>query len=144
VGYRVTSQSFQEGFLLDGEVFSVIQVPGFDNTHPRGLNNQDVIVGSFYGASEDQQHGFVHSHGHFTTLDYPGASSTIIYGINDAGVLVGVFKQGPEDFFGTSFSAVPVPEPSTWGLMAIGIAALAWRASKAASARQGQSRFSVS
>jgi hypothetical protein len=80
------------GFLLKNGVLTSFSVGGSTNTMALGLNNSDVVVGSWAGKGTIV-HGFVWSNGKATTLDDPnGPGATTIQGINSSGDLVGFYS----------------------------------------------------
>ena len=98
--------------------FTTIDVPGARGTEAHGINATGQIVGQFFGFT-GSTHGFLDTDGVFTTIDVPGAFSTEALGINDAGQIVGKFGDPTGRIHG--FLAIPVPEPSTLPLLAIGL-----------------------
>ena len=102
-----------------------------DNTSTMafGLNNENQVVGSYMDGG--LTHGFVYNWvtEQLTTVDDPNATlagdttfnvqGTFVNGINDKGQLVGFYGDAVNGFL-----ANPVPEPSTWAMMALGFAGL--------------------
>jgi probable HAF family extracellular repeat protein len=66
-----------------------IDPPSSLNTHPTGINNDNVAVGYFTDSSGT--HGFMDASGSYTTLNVPGAVSTYAYGVNNLGQVVGYY-----------------------------------------------------
>ena len=88
------SVSGAHGFLYEAGVFTMLDVPGANNTTPSGINDDGQIVGYYsvgFG-SEFRQHGFLYAAGGFTVLDVPGATHTQAFGINSNGQIVGVYN----------------------------------------------------
>jgi uncharacterized membrane protein len=88
------------GFLLKNGVITILQVPGAGRTVPHGLNNHDVIVGSYRVGSQLQPTlGFVYKEGVFTSVVVPGATFVSMMDINDSGAAVGqaTFQSGGVD-----------------------------------------------
>jgi len=80
--------------------YAKLAYPGALLTMPNAINNNNVIVGSYFDASSNE-HGFIYQHGAFTPVNFPGATVTEIRGINDAGDIVGVYQtSGPLNFHG--------------------------------------------
>src|ERR1041384_6562790 len=108
------------GFLKDGNVFSLINVPGagpLNGTIASGINDSAQIVGLYVTEVPDiHGHGFLQSAGTITTIDFPGSSYTDASGINNSGQIVGRFfpAQGNQigrGFLkdGSSFTSLDVP-----------------------------------
>lgn len=61
-------------------------------TYPRGINDNGVVVGTYFDAS-NQARGFVYHSGQWATLDYPNSASsytnTEIWGISNSDIIVG-------------------------------------------------------
>jgi probable HAF family extracellular repeat protein len=74
----------------DGSFTELDDPLGPDQTHPFGINDSGVIVGSYTDAS-GAGHGFVYDRGKFTTLDFPGSASTSATAINNSGTIVGYY-----------------------------------------------------
>lgn len=80
--------------------YATIAFPRALSTSANGINNNNVIVGSYLD-SASSQHGFIYRSGKYTKVDFPGASATAVLGINDNGDLVGVYQvPGPLNFHG--------------------------------------------
>jgi hypothetical protein len=86
------------GFLDNGGVFTLLDVPGATSTSAIGINNYGTIVGSYTAASKT--HGFVYNSGIFTSFDFPGATSTSASGINDTGGIVGSYTDAAGNIHG--------------------------------------------
>ena len=79
-------------FVLSGEEFTTVDVPGASGTGARGINSQREIVGEF--TSNGVTHGFLLSQDVYSTIDVPGATSTNALGINESGDIVGAYTAG--------------------------------------------------
>jgi len=80
--------------------YATIAFPLALSTSANGINNNNVIVGSYLDAASFQ-HGFIYKTGKYNKVDFPGASATAVLGINDNGDLVGVYQvPGPLNFHG--------------------------------------------
>ena len=80
--------------------YATVVFPGAISTSANGINNNNVIVGSFVD-SASFQHGYLYRAGKYTKVDFPGATATEVLGINDSGDLVGVYQlPGPLNFHG--------------------------------------------
>src|SRR5438045_661055 len=71
--------------------YTQFDVPGATSTEGNGINNSNVIAGSFTDSS-GANHGYILQNGHFTTVDFPNAAVTSVLGINDHGDVVGVYQ----------------------------------------------------
>jgi hypothetical protein len=105
--------------------YAKVQYPGAILTLVNGINNANVVVGSYFD-SADVVHGFVYRQGKFSAVNFPGASATEVLGINDFGDIVGVYQlPGPLNFHGFLrhngvLSSIDDPK-ATFGTMAFGI-----------------------
>jgi len=116
-----------DGFVQNGDNFTVLSFGNNTTTMAFGLNNENQVVGSYVDGTGT--HGFVYNWvtQQLTTINDPnangnnsfGVEGTIVNGINDKGQLVGFYADNVNGFL-----ANPVPEPSTWALMALGFAGL--------------------
>lgn len=121
VGFFTDAMDNTRGYQrnLDGS-FTFIDAPGATATFLEGgINNAGDIVGDF--DSPTGTHAFLLSGGMFTILDAPGASSTFAIGINDLDEIVGAFDPSAPGMHRMGFLATPVPEPSTFLLLAAAI-----------------------
>jgi hypothetical protein len=104
-----------------------------------GINDNGIAVG-YYGDSTTSQHGFLYNTktGQYTFLDDSaeafnnGVEVTQITGINNAGDLTGFYSDANGVFHG--FLAIPTPEPASWSLAGLGLAA-AWLVKRSRAAR---------
>ena len=71
--------------------FAAINFPGSKSTTANGINNANVIVGS-YVSTAGHNFGFRLQNGHFTTINVPGSTQTLAFGINDLGDVVGAYS----------------------------------------------------
>jgi hypothetical protein len=92
-------------FLLRKGTFSAFTFPKSTNTTAFGMNNKDMIVGSYVDA-QGASHGFVLTHplnnAKWASIDEPdGIGTTVVNGVNDLGQLVGFYvdKAGNTDGF---------------------------------------------
>ena len=80
--------------------YAPVGFPHAISTNANGINNNNVIVGSYLD-SASFQHGYVYKAGKYTRVDFPHASATAVLGINDNGDLVGVYQvPGPLNYHG--------------------------------------------
>lgn len=70
--------------------YVVLQVPGYEQTIPYGVNERGDVVGGAIDASF-AFHGFLYRDGEYSIIDVPGATTTIPTAINERGVVVGYF-----------------------------------------------------
>jgi len=91
VGLFTDTNMNEHGFINEGEAFTIIDVPGADETQIYWINNKGDIGGEYYVNSTGIWHGFVLSHGRYTTVDYPGETFTWIQVISDSCQLAGCY-----------------------------------------------------
>jgi hypothetical protein len=125
VGYAFMSGPTQVGFLYDGAIYTPISFPGASQTTPYDINDSGLVVGEYWDAIGS--HGFLYKAGVYQQFDVPGTifnpsvQTMSLTGVNDAGHIVGFYTTdlySPGGLHG--FEAAPVPEPTTWLLVASG------------------------
>lgn len=80
--------------------YAPISFPGAPVTNVNGINNSNVIVGSYYD-SQYFVHGFIYRAGKYTAVNFPGATMTEVLGINDNSDIVGTYQtSGTLNFHG--------------------------------------------
>jgi uncharacterized membrane protein len=105
--------------------YATLMVPGAISTSANGINNNNVIVGSYLD-SASTEHGYVYRAGNYRAVDFPGATATEALGINDNGDIVGVYQlPGPLNFHGFvrrngDFAKIDVPA-ATFSTVVAGI-----------------------
>ena len=105
--------------------YAPISFPGSTVTNVNGINNSNVIVGSYFD-SQSFVHGFVYRAGKYSAVNYPGSTMTEVLGINDYNDIVGVYQlPGTLNFHGflrhgSAFASIDDPS-ATIGTMALGI-----------------------
>ena len=104
VGGYVDSGQNRHGFLLSGDVYSTVDVPGAaDNVSALG----SIAAGHIVGVSGDANSvygGYLrNAAGAFSPIGFPGADETDPIGINALGVITGFYVSGP--ISSASFSA---------------------------------------
>jgi uncharacterized membrane protein len=105
--------------------YAYIVFPGARVTTASGINNQNVIVGSYYD-SQYVVHGFIYRAGKYTAVNFPGATETEVLGINDNNDIVGMYQvSGALNFHGFvrhkgSFKKIDDPS-AKFGTMTFGI-----------------------
>ena len=105
--------------------YANVKFPGARITNANGINNSNVIVGSYFD-SQDFVHGFVYRNGKFSAINVPGATETQVLGINDKGEMVGMYQYpGALNFHGflrQNGSFISIDDPTAqFGTMAFGI-----------------------
>jgi probable HAF family extracellular repeat protein len=117
VGYFYgPNNSYSQGFVDAGGVFTPVNVPGANFTYPLGISNNGQIVGvTFQG---DVESAFLYSAGVFSTVNLPGDPVTNFYGINDSGQIVGISASGFEDTGGvvTTVNAPGAARSTPYGI----------------------------
>jgi len=119
------SQGFAQASTAVTYEYAKIAYPGAIFTLVTGINNRNVVVGSFFDSS-DNEHGFVYHDRKFTAVNVPGATATEVLGINDLDDIVGTYQlPGPLAFHGflrrkNVFYTIDDPQ-SSFGTMAFGI-----------------------
>jgi len=105
--------------------YASISFPGASVTNVNGINNANVIVGSYFD-SRDFVHGFVYRAGKYTAVNFPGSTMTEVLGVNDYGDIVGMYQlPGTLNFHGflrhgNEFASIDDPAAKI-GTMAFGI-----------------------
>jgi uncharacterized membrane protein len=108
--------------------YTQLDYPGAASTVANGINNGNVIVGT-YVDSAGLLHGFRYASGAFTAINYPGSGQTTALGINDQGDIVGWYTIGtsttgtpPHGYLlhGGTFKSIDYPG-NTFGTTAVGI-----------------------
>lgn len=85
VGYYLDSATNSHGFQRTSEgAYTTLDYPEAQETWPAGINDDGVIVGSYYPG-----HAFIYQDGTWATVAYPGASATALVGISNTGVMIG-------------------------------------------------------
>jgi len=113
---------FSTGIAYD---YTRISFPGATVTSANGINNENVVVGSYLD-SQGLQHGFLFQDGKYTAVNFPGAASTQVLGINQSNFIVGTYQlPGALNFHGFlahkgHFTSIDDPH-ATIGTMAFGI-----------------------
>ena len=71
--------------------YAALSYPGAPVTNVNGINNSNVVVGSYYD-SQYFVHGFIYRAGKYTAVNFPGATMTEVLGINDYSDIVGTYQ----------------------------------------------------
>jgi uncharacterized membrane protein len=107
VGQLVLQGNASNGWLLRNGELTMINFPGaVGGTFPTGINDDDVVVGTYKLIKDGQPHSFKWQDGNFTTFDIPGPSATIPVQINDKGNIAGTFNEGGTDAHGLLFNNI--------------------------------------
>lgn len=79
-----------QGFSYDSsaKTYKTFTYPGALNTIPLGVNDANVISGTFVG-TDGLNHGFFLINGSFSQFDLGSGVNTAVYGVNNAGNFVG-------------------------------------------------------
>ena len=105
--------------------YAKVAYPGALLTQVNGINNNNVIVGSYFD-SASVEHGFVYRNGKFSAFDFPGATASEVLGVNDLGDIVGTYQlSGALNFHGFirrngAFKTLDDPK-ATFGTMAFAV-----------------------
>jgi uncharacterized membrane protein len=80
--------------------YASLKFPNAPVTNVNGINNSNVIVGSYYD-SQYFVHGFIYRAGKYTAVNFPGATMTEVLGIDDYSDIVGTYQMpGTLNFHG--------------------------------------------
>jgi probable HAF family extracellular repeat protein len=100
-----TDAAGNHGFLRHNGSYRTINVPGSSSkTDGAGLNDKDVVVGSYENPQKQLYQGFLDNTGKIQTLMFPGSVTTFPSAINDSDVVVGNYFHGtvnPAGFMAT-------------------------------------------
>lgn len=91
VGYYYSGSLGGHGFVYDmaTDVYTPVNVPGASRTFARGINNYNVIAGTYYDSMGE--HGFIFDGTTYKTIDFPGVPTSIVNDINDFDKIVGFY-----------------------------------------------------
>jgi hypothetical protein len=114
------------GYILDISTGNVTPFkPKFGYVVPDGINNHGDVVGH-WDEGDDGNKGFVYtSNGNYRLFNasFPGLEETNPAGINDLDQIVGTYYyETGQGLSQSGFIATPVPEPSSFAILCIGIA----------------------
>jgi probable HAF family extracellular repeat protein len=93
------------GFIKKGDVFTSVDYPGALNTYIIGINNYEVMIGSYDTVPNGERYGFIYKDGIFTPFKIPGYTNINARGITDDGRIVGRAKDANGNSHG--FLATP-------------------------------------
>jgi hypothetical protein len=106
--------------------YTPVDYPGTATTSANGINNGNIIVGSYLDSS-NVSHGFKYANGAFTGLNFPGAATTTPMGISDTGDVVGSYQlsngsNSPvHGFLLHNGNFTTIDDPKTSGAILVGI-----------------------
>ena len=92
----------EQGFVLSGGTYTFFSWAGWQNTEPRGIGNQGLVVGWAFN-SDNTNAGFVFDPftGTFTNVTPGSGFPSIVQGLNRLGRVAGTFVQpSPRKLFG--------------------------------------------
>jgi hypothetical protein len=101
----------EKGFLLSGSTYTFFSWPGWDNTEPRGIGNQGLVVGHSFSNDFTRSAGFIYdpSSGVFTNVTPGSGNPSIVQGINRFVRVAGTFVQpSPRKLFGLVSQPNPI------------------------------------
>jgi len=112
--YTYSGATSADGFVMSGNTFSDLHVPGTTSKFAYGINNSGTVVGRYYDGST---HGYVYSENAFTVIDAPNSlGDTAAFGINDSGNIVGYYdgSDGQHGYLkvGNAFAIIDYPGTS--------------------------------
>jgi hypothetical protein len=95
------------GFLLHNGKLTIISFPGATGgTFPQSINNQDVIVGTYFlNEQRTGAHGFMWKNGAFTNIEFPGGVGTQPIKISNNGDVVGTYVDSAQFEHGFALDA---------------------------------------
>jgi serralysin len=101
------------GYILNNGVITTVDYPGGRNTNLNGINNHDVVAGT-YVDSDHKRRGFIFNGADFISVNYPGAIETFVEGISDSGLVVGTYSDGSSSergflYDGSAYRSIEVP-----------------------------------
>ncbi len=102
-------------FFRDGVAETVDHPDG--STELLAINNSGSIAGGVFSDTGERR-SFIFDGETFSDVAFPGAEQTIVRGINDRGIIVGSYFLSE---FEHGFIGVPVPEPTSLAMFAIGL-----------------------
>jgi hypothetical protein len=123
-GNNIVGQATTGSFLYSGGAYTMLPLVQGESPEANGISG-NKIVGYYYSGSDFSQvaHGFVYDtySGAYDAFNIPGALNTYAEGV-DGSDIVGYYQGAGGIDYG--FIATSVPEPSDFGLLAAGAAAI--------------------
>jgi hypothetical protein len=108
---HITGTCGLKGFIFDGHGYKLFVYPGARVTSGLGINNADVVVGTYQAGGGPPLSGMIYDGSKFTPLDLPRAFSSAALGINDGNQIVGSFRIG-NDTGGADWGFISSGSPS--------------------------------
>jgi uncharacterized membrane protein len=124
---QFNSNGTASGYLLRSGKLTTLSFPGAaGGTNPTSINNQGVIVGTYFLSSEDPAHGFMWKAGVFSNLNPPdGGGHSQPTKISNAGDVVGTYVSTADGLqHGFSFDQGRYTKIDVPGLQSTGIDAV--------------------
>jgi len=108
-GYYSTTLSREIGFIYNGIAYTPVDATSLNHnqttvTHANGINDSNLVVGSFTDYATGAKQSFIDNGGVLFTISAPGAVQTSANGINNAGQVVGSFLDSNNQVHGFIFS----------------------------------------
>ncbi|MBN2845713.1 MAG: PEP-CTERM sorting domain-containing protein [Deltaproteobacteria bacterium] len=87
------NEAQSHAFLLIGELFTIIDPPGYDAASAKGINDLGQIVGTYYDTGNSTWAGFLLDYGipSYSSIIFSGSTETQLYDINNDGWIVGEY-----------------------------------------------------
>jgi len=109
----VNNATLHYGLLREaGGTWNLLSFPGASKTHLLGVNDSNLIVGTF-----NTTRSFVYNHGVFKEIVKPGTTDFEIQDVNNYGFAVGYYKNASNNFSGFYMPMCDIgfrPNPNGW------------------------------
>src|ERR1035438_261463 len=90
-GYYADASGAYHGFIYEYGAYTIVNMPGAEDTYPDGINNRGIIQGQIFDAAGVAEGFVATSGGVFTAVNFPGPEMTAVVGINDRADLCGTY-----------------------------------------------------
>jgi len=90
-GYYADASGAYHGFIYEYGTYTIVDMPGAEDTYPDGINNRGIIQGQIFDAAGVAEGFVATSGGVFTAVNFPGPEMTAVVGINDRADLCGTY-----------------------------------------------------